>query len=173
VVIVNADGILDDVFRELVSDTVGTAVVEPATGERETEGGALMAATALAIELGGAAELGAERDEGFVEKTLFLQIDDERRERLIQILDENMLFFLTFVVGIPSGAVDEVEVVGNLDETDACLNEASCEKAALAELGAVGLTEFAGFFIEAEIFHEAGTREAEGFGLCLLVGGDR
>ena len=76
-------------------------------------------------------------------------------------------------MGVPTGAVEEARVVGEFDKADAILNEAASKDAALAEFALVAIAEVGGFGVEVEVFHEAGTGEAEGFALCFLVVGER
>ena len=167
----DGDGVFEDLFGEVIGDAVGAAVIEAAAGEEEAEGGALVTAASTGVELGGAAELGAEGDEGFVEQTVGFEVGDEGGEGVVEVFDEEVLFFLAVVVGVPAGAVDEAEVVGDLNKTDAVLDEAAGEEAALAELGAVVVAERGGFFLEVEVAHELGAGEAEGFALGGFVVG--
>ena len=44
---------------------------------------------------------------------------------MVQITDEQVLIFLTFVVCVPTGAVDEIQIVRHLDESHAALHEPS------------------------------------------------
>ena len=48
-----------------------------------------------------------------------------------------MLILLTFVMSIPAGAVDEIEIVRYLDKPHAGLDKTSRQQTALAELTAV------------------------------------
>jgi hypothetical protein len=68
-------------------------------------------------------------------------------------------------------AVDEAKVVGDLDEANAVLDEATGEEAALAEFGAVVVAQGGGFFLEVEVAHELGSGEAESLPLSGLVVG--
>ena len=59
-------GVLDGLLGEFIGHTVGTAVIQSATGENHRERGALMAPSATTIELRRATEFGADNDEGLV-----------------------------------------------------------------------------------------------------------
>src|SRR5436190_12759489 len=70
---------------------------------------------------------------------------------------------------IPAGAVEEVEVVGDFDETDAALDEPAGEEAALAELAAVFVAEGGGLAVEGKGPHELGAGQALSFADELVV----
>ena len=147
-------------------------MIETASGEDEGEGGALVTATAPSIKASRASELGADGDEGFVEELLLLEIANQCGDGGVQLLNEEVLIGVAFVVDVPTGAVHEVEVVGDLDEAHACLNEAPGKKASLAEFVAIFIAQAVGLFLEVEVTHEAGSSQTEGFLLGLLVVGD-
>ena len=71
------------------------------------------------------------------------QVDDQRRQRLVELLDQRVLLQDAVVVNVPAGAVEEVEVVRDLDEPHARLDQPPGEQAALAELAAVGVAQAA------------------------------
>jgi len=121
-----------------------------------------MAAAASGVELRGAAELGGDHDEGRVEHAVAFEVLEERGEGLIEVLDQEVLVPLAVVVGVPAAAVEEVQIVGDLDEADAGLDEAAGEEAALAELAAVGLAQGGAFAVEVEHVEKPGAGEAEG-----------
>ena len=56
---------------------------------------------------------------------------------MIELADQLVLAELALVVGVPAGPVEEVQVVRDLDEPDAPLNQTPGQQAALAELAAV------------------------------------
>lgn len=97
-----------------------------------------MTTSAAAIELRRATKLRADDDERLVEQALLFQVRHQCRDGLVELLDEDVLVELAVVVGVPAGAVDEVQVMGDFDEAHAALDQASGEQAALAELAAVG-----------------------------------
>ena len=47
------------------------------------------------------------------------EILNERSEGMIQLANQPMLLQLPFLVRVPAGAVDEVEIVGNFHKTHA------------------------------------------------------
>ena len=96
-----------------------------------------MAAPAAVVELGRATEFGADRDKRFVEKSQSFQIANQRGQCPVEFLDQNVLIELPLEVRVPAGAVDEVEVVGNLDKANSGLRETTREQTALTELAAI------------------------------------
>src|SRR5687767_11702111 len=76
---------------------------------------------------------------------------------------------MTCVVGVPAGAVDEIQIVRNLDEAHARLNETAREEAALAKFSAVAFPERRGFLAQLEVAHEIRTGEPQRFPLRVLV----
>jgi len=130
-----------------------------------------MAAAAISVELGWSSEFGGEDNEGFVEEALFFEIAHEGGEAVVEVLNECVLFELSFAVGVPTGAVDEARVVGEFDKADAVLNQTTGEEAALTEFALIGVPKIGGLGAEIEIFHEARSGETEGFGLGPLVVG--
>lgn len=104
-----------------------------------------MASAAVAIELGGAAEFGGDDDEGFIEELLLFKVVHEGGDAVVEVADEFVLFELALAVGVPAGAIEEAGVVGEFDEADAILDEASGEKAALAKFRLVAIAEGVGF----------------------------
>ena len=165
----DGDRVPDNLFGEVVGGTEGALMIQTTPGENEREGRSLMAAAAVAVELGGTSELGGDDNEGFVEESFFFKVAHKRGEAVVEVLNEFVLLELSFPVGVPTGAVDEARVVGEFDKADPVLNEAPGEEAALAEFAFVGVAKVGWFGIEIEIFHEARTGEAEGIGLGHLV----
>ena len=74
-----------------------------------------MAASAEAIELGRTAALSCHHDEGRVEGLEFFEILDQRCHAFVEILNEQVLLQYSLLVNVPPGAVEEVEIEGNLD----------------------------------------------------------
>ena len=86
-----------------------------------------MAATAAAVELGRAAKLARDHDEGFIEQAFRLEIGDQRGHRDVDVGNQSVLLLDAAVVHIPAGPVDEVQVMRDFDETDAALDEPPCQ----------------------------------------------
>jgi hypothetical protein len=168
-----ADGILDDGLGEFIGLTVGATMLEAAAGEDHREGRALVAASALGVELRRTAELGGDDDEGLVQHAGALEVFDQAGEGVVELADEDVLVVDAVVMHVPAGAVDEVEVVRDFDEAHAALDEATGEQAALAEFAAVGLARVGGFLLQVEVAHERRPGEAEGLLLGLGVFGQR
>ena len=72
---------------------------------------------------------------------------------------------------VPAGAVDEAEVVRDLDKPHAPLDEPSREQEPLAEFAAVALPKGIQFAVEREDVHEVGPCHREGLpGRRVVVG---
>ena len=155
----HGDGSLDGDFGSLVGDADGALVLETATGHENTEDGSLMTATTAAVELRGSTELARHTNQSRLEQPMRLEVVHQRTERLIEPANEFVLFHLAVVVGVPTGAVGEVQIVEDLDEPHALLNEPPTEQATLPELGAVTLTQLGGFRLEVEGFAKSPTRQ--------------
>jgi len=91
-----------------------------------------------------------------------LQVIEQSRERQVQLDDQLVLLELALIVGVPAGAVEEVEVMSDLDEPAAGLDQAAGQQAALAELAAVGGAARRRLAVEPEDVQEgrAGSRAA-------------
>jgi len=85
-----------------------------------------------------------------------------RRERVVELADEDMLVVDAVIMHVPAGTVDEVQVVRDFDEADAALDETSGKQAALAEFAAVGSADDRRLLLEVEVTHERRTRQTEG-----------
>src|SRR5690606_14989224 len=72
----------------------------------------------------------------------------------VQFLDQGMLLEDARVVHVPAGAVEEVEVVRNLDEPHATLDQPPRQQAALAELAAVAVPQVGRLAIQVEAASE-------------------
>jgi hypothetical protein len=81
-----------------------------------------MAAAAFSVKRSRASKLGPDHDEGFIEESRAFEIRQKTGERKVEFLDEQMLVSDSFVVNVPAAAVEEVEVVRYLDETDTGLD---------------------------------------------------
>lgn len=75
-----------------------------------------------------------------------------------------MLIQLAFVMGIPVGAIDDIQIVRDLDETDSGSQQASSQQAALAEFAAICLSQIACFRIQLKDLHELGTGQTQRLG---------
>ena len=78
---------------------------------------------------------------------------------MVELLDKNVLFKLTIVVGIPAGAIDEIEIEGHFQKSSATLNEFPRQQTSLAELAAVSVAKVCGFGFQIKRAHELTTRE--------------
>ena len=140
-------GRLDDLHRQLVGLADGLAGLQAAAGQRDAEALAVMAAAAAAVELRRAAELGGDDDQRLVEQLASLR---DRATSAARALSSSwissVLLVDAFVVDVPAGAVEEVQVVRDLDEPHARLDQPAGEQAALAELAAVALRRLGRLF---------------------------
>src|SRR5690606_20280077 len=93
--------------------------------EDEAEATSLVPATAASVVGRRSSELGSRRDESLVEQSFLLQVPDQGRKRYVELLDKQVLILLAFVVRIPTGAVHEIEIVGNLDEAHPRLHQSA------------------------------------------------
>ena len=107
----DGDGVLDDLLAEFVGDAVRSLMFQAAASEQQAEAGTLMSATASPVIGSRPAELRADGDECLVEDALSLEVRDQSGQGDVEFLDEQVLVLLAFVVSIPAGAVDEVEIV--------------------------------------------------------------
>ena len=99
------NGILDRFLGQLVGNTMGSLVVEAATGKQEAKALRMVSAATAAIESSRSTELGAHGHQGLVEQVVFLKVGDEGGEGVVQFLDEEVLLELALVVSVPSGTV--------------------------------------------------------------------
>ncbi len=126
----------------------------------------MVIATAAGVDLGTAAELGAEYDEGAFKEAFGFEVTQEGREGDIEFSSAFGEAFVDVIVHVPAAGAD-------FDKTDAALNEAAGEDAALAEfVAAVGVTQRIRLFGEAEGFEIISTHECEGLIIELGVGFD-
>ena len=123
-----------------------------------------MATTTAAIEASGTAKLGVDDDKGLVEELAAFEIGNQSGEGAVEFLNEQVLLDLAVVVGIPAGAVHEVEIVRNFNKASAGFDKAAGDQAALAKLAAVGRAQFGGLAIEIEYTHKIGAGEAQALG---------
>ncbi len=80
-----------------------------------------------------------------------------------------MLLQLTVVVGVPARAVEEAEVVRDLDQRSSDSIRRRPSRQQLAELATVALTEATRFILELEDLHEFGAGQAEALGDGLVI----
>ena len=91
------DGFRENLFGEFVCRSVGSGMLQASARKDETETGSLMPSPPSTVVGGRATKLCPDRDECFIEDSLFLEIGNESRERSVQLLDEDMLILLAFV----------------------------------------------------------------------------
>ena len=79
-----------------------------------------------------------------------LEIRDQGGDGGVEFLNQAVLIENAFVVDVPAGAVEEVEIVGDFDETHSAFHEAPTEQAALTKLAAVEVAQACGFLVDLE-----------------------
>lgn len=132
------DGILDRLLRKFVGDAVGSLMVQAPTREQEAEALRMVTTATAAVESCGTPELGAYGHQGLVEQVIFLKVSDKGGQCIVQFLDEEVLIELALVMGVPAGAVEEVEVMGNLDEANTALDQPAGKQTTLTKLSSIG-----------------------------------
>ena len=75
-------------------------------------------------------------------------------------------------MGVPSGAINEVQIEPDLDEAHAALDQSPAEQAALSELIAIFVAQGAGLGREIERLHKVATLELEAFADRVVVVAD-
>ena len=85
----------------------------------------LMASTASAVKLGGSPKFGGDHDECSVKQSLLLEILNQRGNGDVQLLNQSVLLQYAIVVDVPADAIQEVEVMRNLDKADPSLDQAT------------------------------------------------
>jgi hypothetical protein len=163
------DGAIDNFAAEVIGSADDESGFESAAEDGDGEGSALVTASAPAVKFGWASEFGTDGDECGIEEIALLEVIEESGEGLVEFLNEDVLIFLTVVMGIPAGAIYEVKVEGDFDETDTVLYESSGEQAALAEFTAVGISGVGGFVLQVEYGSEAGAGEGFAAESCADV----
>ena len=153
--------ITHDFLRELVGLAISPAVPQSAAREHTRKRAALVSAPAATVELRRPAKLTRDHNQRLFEQPLRLQIRDQRGNSRVEITDETVLLFDTAIVHIPTGAVDEIQVVRYLDKTHPALHQPPCEQTALTKLPAVTRAQIRLFFVEAEAAGELGTAELQ------------
>src|SRR3954452_10066233 len=78
------------------------------------------------------------------------QVGDEGGDGRVELADQGVLLEDPAVVDVPAGAVEEIQVVRDLDDPDAPLDQPARQQAALAELAAVEEAEVGRFLVEVE-----------------------
>ncbi len=76
------------------------------------------------------------------------------------------------VVDVPTGAVDEIEVVGDFDEPHATLQQPPRQQATLAELTAIRIPQVGRFLVQVEDTGKLGTGQFQALGDRRVVIGD-
>ena len=156
-------GVFEDVLTQFVRDTVGALMFQPATGKQQAEATALMSAPAATVIRGGTSEFGADCDQRLIKDALLLKVDDQSRKSDVEFFDEQVLILLAFVVSVPARAVDEVQVVGDFNETNTGLDKTPGEQATLSKFATVSMTQIVGLVLQSEVAHEIGAGQTHGF----------
>src|SRR5262245_8129836 len=130
----------------------------------------MMATSATSVELRRAAKFASDHDQRFLEQLFLFKIDDKRRQGLIELLDQGMLPENAVVVYVPAGAVEEIEVVRDLDKSHARLDQSPREQASLAEFAAIRVAQAAWLLAQLKNPLELRSREAERFAdRCVVL----
>lgn len=136
----DADRVGDDLFAEVAGLSPGPLVGETPSGEDAGKCCSLMAPTPSAVKLRRAAKFCGDHNQCFIQQLLCFEIGDQGGDCSAELLDEPVLIEDAFVVDIPSGAIQEVEVVGDFDKPGSTLYQPSAEKTALTELAPVAVS---------------------------------
>ena len=119
----HADGSLQDLRADLIGDANRLPRTQPATRQHHAECLGLMSASAAAVELRRPSEFGGNHHQRRIQQFILLQILQQRGECLIQILNQQMLFYLAVVVCIPAASVQEIQVERDFDKSHAGLHQ--------------------------------------------------
>ena len=120
----HADRPADDLHRQVVGLADRLAGLQAAAGQRAPKStcrdgrGRRRRRTAA-----GRPNSRGDDDQRLVEQLLRFQVEDQRRQGLVELLDQRVLLQDAVVVDVPAGAVEEVEVVRDLDEPHARLDQ--------------------------------------------------
>src|SRR5437762_2414957 len=106
-----------------------------------------MPSAAAGVEAGRAAKFAGDDDQRFVEQPLVFEVEHERGESFVELLNQPVLLQDAFVMNIPAGAVQKIEIMRDFDEPDAGFDESAGEQASLAEFAAVGIAKAAWFLV--------------------------
>ena len=131
--VVHVDFVGDGVVAEVVGLAEGEAGFDAGAGEPLAEAaGVVVAAGAVALGVGGAAEFAAPPDEGVFEEAALFEVLQQAGDGFVD--GEGVVFVLGHVgVLVPSGVVGVVGVV-DLDEADAGFGESAGHEALAAEV---------------------------------------
>ena len=143
--VVHVDFVGDGVVAEVVGFAEGEAGFDAGAGEPLAEAaGVVVAAGAVALGVGGAAEFAAPPDEGVFEEAALFEVLQQAGDGFVD--GEGVVFVLGHVgVLVPSGVVGVVGVV-DLDEADAGFGEAAGHEALAAEVVGGGFVDAVEFF---------------------------
>ncbi len=83
-----------------------------------------------------------------------------------------MLVELSFVVSVPAGSVDKIQVVRAFDKPHASFDQASGKQTTLAELATVASAQVGRFSVQFERFHEFRTGQSKSVFNCRIVVSD-
>ena len=101
---------VDDFHAEFVCLANRSSGPKSAAGKQSAERLRMMAAASAAIELSGTSELSGDHNQRRIEQLRSFQILYQRRERLIQILNQQVLLPLPVVMRVPPGTIQEIEI---------------------------------------------------------------
>ena len=127
-------------FESLVRFAVSASVLEPAAGEHAGKTRCPDARVRRRCRIRGGRPNSVVMTISVLSSRLrFFQVDDQRRHRRVEFLDQFVLLQNAGIVHVPASAVQKVEVVRDFDEPHASLDQSPRKQAALAELAAVAV----------------------------------
>jgi hypothetical protein len=144
------DRAIDDIFGQFVSRAERTTMVQSATCEHARKRFPLMPATATAIKFRRTPELTRDDNQRLIKQSFLSQIIHKSGDGIVEFTNQLVLLFDSRVVDVPTGTVQEVKIVGNLDESNASFDQPSTEQTALSEFTAIIISQSIGFRIEFE-----------------------
>ena len=107
----NRNRILYNLLAQVIGNSVGSVVLQPAAGQQQTEAAPLVSATSPTIVRSRPTEFCTDRDERFIQDALSFEVADQSRQCNVEFFNEQMLILLALVVSVPAGAVDEIEIM--------------------------------------------------------------
>src|SRR5262249_6304226 len=128
---------------------------QAAAGQHRTEGLGMMTPAAAGIELRRTPELCGHHHQRRIQQPIALEVLQQRRKRLIKVLNQEVLLQLSLIVSIPTRPVEEVEIERHLDKTHARLDQTARQQTPLSELPSIRLPERRGLPLEIENIQEA------------------
>jgi len=142
--VVDGDGVFFGFGAEVVRGAVGVGFFDAGSSEEAGEGvRVVIAARAISLEEGHAAEFGGPDDQGVIEHTALFEISDEGPGRLVHDLGLHPVGVLDVGVGVPVGdavSAGGIRAVEELDDADSFFEEAAGQDAVLGvfffEIGA-------------------------------------